>query len=392
MKNNSSHFNFTEKALESLPIPEKVATYYDSGSTDGLCVIITYGGTKTYYAYMKFHGMPKRVKIGRVGKIKLVAARAMAKDLKTKAEHDEDPALERQDKLKDMTLKQFYETQYVPRHSAAFKKQNSQRNERSVFYNNLGPFHNRKMISVSTDEIRRLHQKIREEKSPVTANRALALISHLYTKALEWGYPARHGNPAIGVKLFKEKSRERFIQDHEFERFFTALKDEPHQLFKNYVLLSLFIGQRKSNILAMRWKDIDFTNGVVYFADTKNGESQHIPITKQALALLRGMKKGAKEEWVFPSEKSASGHFEEPKKLWNAFLERAGIEDLRLHDLRRTLATRMAVNNASPLILQKAMGHKTMKASLVYARMTTDPVRNEMQKATDKMLEYRKTK
>ena len=101
----SNHINFTEKVLESLPIPQdkRPATYYDSGQA-GLCVIITYGGAKTYYFYAKVLGVPKRVKIGRVGVTKLVEARMKARELRTVADQGNDPSQERNEALRDMTL------------------------------------------------------------------------------------------------------------------------------------------------------------------------------------------------------------------------------------------------------------------------------------------------
>ena len=113
----SNRFNFTERALAALPVPMTgSAVYYDTGSMDGLCVIVTYGGTKTYYAYMKFQGVPRRVKIARVGQMKLIEARMKAHTLKERSLRGEDPSSERRDALKDMTLRQYYENIYVPQH------------------------------------------------------------------------------------------------------------------------------------------------------------------------------------------------------------------------------------------------------------------------------------
>ncbi|MBE6461205.1 MAG: DUF4102 domain-containing protein, partial [Alphaproteobacteria bacterium] len=108
----TNHINFTEKTLAELPIPtdKRPMTYYDNGQP-GLCIIVTYGGTKTYYFYTKFLGVPKRVKIGRVGVTKLVEARMKARELRTIADHGTDPGQERNEILRDMTLKQFFDTQ-----------------------------------------------------------------------------------------------------------------------------------------------------------------------------------------------------------------------------------------------------------------------------------------
>ena len=85
---------------------------------------------------------------------------------------------------------------------------------------------------------------------------------------------------------------------------------------------------------------------------------------------------------------SASGHYEEPKRAWHSLLKRAGIENLRLHDLRRTLGSYQAINGSSLQIIGKSLGHKSMQSTQVYARLMNDPIRQSTNSAIDKMLEY----
>ena len=387
MQNN--HINFTEKNLLELPIPtsDKAAVYYDSGQA-GLCVMITYGGTKTYYFYTKFLGTPKRVKIGRVGVTKLVDARMKARELRIEADKGNDPSQERNKALRDMTLKQFFDTQYFPRHVKVYTRPKSQAKADTMFRNYLGEFHNRKMISITRIDMERLHMSLRDRISLYTANRTLALIKHMYNKAIEWGYPARHGNPAVGIKMFRERSRERFLLPDEIKRFFAALNEEPNEVFKNYVLLSLYIGQRRQNILSMRWSNVNFELGHIWFPDSKNGDPQKIPLIIQAREILTEMRKYAINDWVFPSEGSKSGHLEDLHRPWYALLKRAGIEDLRIHDLRRTFGSYQAITGASLHIIGKALEDKTVAATQVYSRLTMDPIRDSMQRGVDKMLEF----
>ena len=315
MSNN--HINFTEKGLANLPTPadKRPVTYYDTGQA-GLCLIATYGGTKTYYFYAKVLGVPKRVKIGRVGVTKLVEARMKARELRTEADKGNDPAQERNEALRDMTLKQFFNTQYFPRHVKVYTRPKSQAKAETMFRNYLGEFHNRKMISITRADLERMHVTLRDRISLYTANRTLALVKHMYNKAIEWGYPSRHGNPAVGIKMFRERSRERFLLPDEIKRFFAALNEEPNEVFKNYVLLSLYIGQRRQNMLSMRWSNVDLELEYVLFPDSKNGDPQKIPLIIQAKDILTEMRKYAINDWVFPSEGSKSGHLEDLHRPW----------------------------------------------------------------------------
>lgn len=387
MSNN--HINFTEKGLANLPTPadKSPVTYYDTGQA-GLCLIATYGGTKTYYFYAKVLGVPKRVKIGRVGVTKLVEARMKARELRTEADKGNDPAQERNEALRDMTLKQFFNTQYFPRHVKVYTRPKSQAKADTMFRNYLGEFHNRKMISITRADLERMHVTLRDRISLYTANRTLALVKHMYNKAIEWGYPSWHGNPAVGIKMFRERSRERFLLPDEIKRFFAALNEEPNEVFKNYVLLSLYIGQRRQNMLSMRWSNVDLELEYVLFPDSKNGDPQKIPLIIQAKDILTEMRKYAINDWVFPSEDSKSGHLEDLHRPWYALLKRAGIEDLRVHDLRRTFGSYQAITGASLHIIGKALGDKTSIATQVYSRLTMDPIRDSIQRGADKMLEF----
>ena len=389
----TNRFNFTEKVLAALPVPtdKKPVTYYDDGQA-GLCVIVTYGGAKTYYAYMKFQGTPKRIKIGRVGVTKLIEARVKTRELKATADKGVDPSEERRDALKDITLKQFFDDVYFPRYSQVYKRPKSQAKDESMFRNYLAPVHQRKMTSITRTDLEQIHKDLNSRISPYTANRALGLVKHMYNKAFDWGYPKRHGNPALGIKMFREKSRERFLMPDELNRFFTALAEESNELFKNYVLLSLFIGQRRQNMLEMRWSNIDLTLGAALFPDSKNGDPQRIPLITQSIEILKNMRQHATDDWVFSSNVgSKSGHVEDFHRPWYALLKRAQIADLRFHDLRRTFASYQAINGASSFVLGKALGDKTDAAVKVYARLNDDPVRQSIQSAANMMLGYAKT-
>lgn len=388
----SQHINFTEKGIATLPIPTKQdgqAIYYDSGSRDGLMLIATYGGTKTFYHYVFFEKKPVRTKIGRWPQFKVAAARAVAHTMSENAtQNGTHPGEKRRDNLRDITLKQFYETVYRPEYSLVYKKSRSVANDDSIFTHRLGEFHNRYLHSIQTSELEKLHNQTKQTHSPYTANRVLSLIKHMYVIAAKYGYVKGHENPAAGIRKFAEKSRDRFLQSDELKRFFNALDAEDNEVFKNYVLISLFSGQRRGNILGLRWSQIDLNNGFMYLPDTKNSEPMQVPITGQLRDLLEKIKQNAKSDWVLPSNKSQSGHLEDPKRPWRDLLAHAGIDNLRLHDLRRTMGSYQAITGASTNIIGKSLGHKSTSATMVYARLSADPIRESMQKATDKMLEF----
>lgn len=386
----TERIKFTQKTIDALPVPESgQKIYYDTDSNDGLCLIASYGGSKTYFLQMYFRGRGIKTKIGSAKIMKLAEAKIKAHTLRKRAEQGIDPSQERNEVLRDMTLKQFFYDQYYPRHVKVHTRPKTQAKDDTMFRNNLAAFHGRKMMSITKEDVERLHIELKDRISLYTANRAIGLLKHMYNKAIDWGYPAHSGNPVVGIKMFKERSRERFLQPDEINRFFAALYEDPNELFKNYVLLSLFIGQRRQNMLSMRWSCVDLTLGIVSFPDSKNGEPQRIPLITQAWDILKEMRKHATDDWVFPSQNgSKSGHVEDLHRPWYALLKRAGIENMRFHDLRRTFGSYQAITGAGSFVLGKALGDKTNAAVRVYARLTMDPIRDSIQRGADKMLEF----
>jgi integrase len=151
-----------------------------------------------------------------------------------------------------------------------------------------------------------------------------------------------------------------------------------------FFTLSLLTGARRQSLLAMRWVDINLEQArwVVPATWSKHGDEMVVPLTREAVAILSGMKerRGA-SPWVFPSEKAKSGHLEEPKAAWMRLLQAAGIADLRLHDLRRTFGSRLAETGASGAVIAAAMGHKSLQSARSYLHLQVDAVREAAERA-----------
>ncbi|MBS0236033.1 MAG: site-specific integrase [Proteobacteria bacterium] len=213
----------------------------------------------------------------------------------------------------------------------------------------------------------------------------------IYNKAIEWGWDGV--NPSNGIKKFKEKSRDRFLQQNELPRFFDALAEEPNEVVRDYILLSMFTGARKSNMLAMRWCDIDLDMAIWRIPDTKNGDPVVIPLVGIALEILKKRKLSndatgfIEHPYVFPGQKP-NKPIADPKRTWKRVLKISGISNLRLHDLRRTLGSWQAMTGATTAVIGKSLGHKSKHATAVYERLQLDPVRAAFEAATEAMYKH----
>ena len=241
---------------------------------------------------------------------------------------------------------------------------------------------NRKLDAIDNAAVRALHAGIGKTHRTM-ANRVVELLSSIYNRAIEAGY--RGGNPTTGIKPYKETKRDRFIQGGELPRFFTALAEDTSADFKHFVLLSLLTGARRNNVLAMRWQDADIKAATWRIPQTKNDDPQVVALVPEAVELLRE-RKPQDEGYVFPAP-SKAGYMTPPKKRWTALLKRADVADLHIHDLRRSLGSWQAISGASLAIIGKSLGHKSADATMIYARLSLDPVRASLNTATSAMLE-----
>ena len=389
----SETINFTKTMIEKLPIPKSALAYYGDIKEKGLSLYITTTGVITFFVRKRINGKDERVIIGNFPEISVENARKIALKIKSEIAQGINPN-EEKDRLKqEITFGELFE-EFMDRYSKK-EKVTWERDQREVT-RLCGKWFKRKISSITSQEVRIFHEKTRDENGLYQANRMLARICVIYNKAIEWGYKGE--NPTKGIKKFKEKSRDRFIQMDELPRFFKALESEENEVARDYIYISLYTGARRANVLEMRFDEINFVGTEWRIPKTKNGDSLTVPLIKEAIDVLKNRRKqnermelpSLQQQYVFPSLTSKSGHLEEPKKAWGRILKKAAIENLRLHDIRRTLGSYQAITGASLPIIGKSLGHKSSQATQVYSRMNLDPVRQSMEKAGGLISEHKK--
>lgn len=387
-KYSSNTINFTKQAIVNIPSPSSGRTYIYDQKVQSLGVMVYPSGTRTFFLYARSNGRPQKIIIGRFPDFSIDQARIKAMEMKTSIAHGNDPYAEKIAKRKEVTFGELF-SRYLEEHAKKHKKSwkfDEEQYDRHI----KKEFGSHKLSQINSEKVRKFHQKLGADIGKTGANRVLATISSVFGRATEWAI-WNEENPTKRVRKFKQKSRERFLKGSELPKFFKALSEECNTTARDYVLISLLTGARKTNALTMQWKHIDFNAGVwcIPGEESKNGEILTIPLTQEALEILNTRKKLQKQKkqkskYVFPGSGEA-GHLADPKKSWKRILERAEIEDLRLHDLRRTLGSWQAATGANSFIIGKSLGHKSPQSTAIYARLDTDPVRNSMQTAVSAM-------
>jgi integrase len=388
MKLKDRKFNFTKRIIDSLP-NAKNRDYYHDTKEKNLILQITSKGSKAFYFYKKFEGKPLRIKLGDYPALSIERARTKAMEYKVKIANDVNPARENKRLNQMMTFEELFDDyieNYAKNHKKSWEKDIPKKN----LY--LKPILNKKISRIDIDDIRNLHNQISsngvdkgEKKKIYIANRVLQLTKAIFNYAINSGIDIN--NPCKKVKLFTEKSRDRYLLKDEMGRFFRALDEEANETIKDYVYISLFTGARKSNVLSMRWQDINFDAEQWKIQETKNGDSLTIPLHNEVIDILEARLKKNKgnSQYVFPSD-SSKGHLIDPKRAWKRILQKANIQDFRIHDLRRTFGSYQAMLGASGFIIGKSLGHKSQKATAVYSRLDIDPVKQSQNLAIKEMM------
>ena len=387
MPADQNAFPFTHSRLEAIKPPAKDRNTYRDTKVAGLSFVITANNSKSFYFVKRIGKRITRMRIGGYPEISIDDARRAVQKLTGDIAKGEAPRTSKQEKAKaaDPTVAELFEhwhETYAKTHKKTWQE------DRRVFDKYCTLLHKKRLSLLTKGDIVKWHQKIGEKHGRYQANRAFQLVRSLFRVGDEIGYDGP--NPCNKVRMFPEESRERFLMPDELKRFHEAVMEES-PLWRDLLLLLLFTGQRKRNVCRIQWKDLDFERGLWYVAgeQLKNGSPLVVVLSTQAANILN-MRNNAPDkhaDWVFPSERS-KGPVVDAKKAWERVRERSGLTDVRMHDLRRTLGSWQALTGTSLQIIGKSLGHKTMKATEIYARLTTDPVREAVEKATQKMAEH----
>lgn len=373
--------NFTESFISKLEVKKERYEVYDD-KVKGLSCRVTSSGAKSFYVRKKLNGKAVRVCLGSYPFISVEKARKFAYEKLNMIADDINPNVEKK-KISDQIKFGELFKKYCDDYAVLNTKPRTFQENMGVYNRYLRCFEGRRISSISKEEIRSYVIQLYKEKGNFVANKALKLFRHILNKGIEWGLDIP--NPTIGIKKYQEKSRDRYLNSDEIARFIEAVDTYPDDYVRAYFLLSLYVGQRRSNMLSMRWSDIDFNNAVWRIEETKNGEPMNVPLVEQAMLILKDLRTRSVSEWVFPSKTSKSGHYEEPKRAFKTILNKAHIENFRIHDLRRTLGSYEAITGTSLHIIGKSLGHKSSQSTEVYARLSLDPIRNAAQRACNQM-------
>jgi integrase len=372
----------TKRFVDLLQPADKDRFLWDD-DLPGFGVRVKPTGIKSYIIQYRQGGKSRRLTLGRHGVLASDQARRLAKVRLGDVAHGQDPALERREERRAPTVKDLADD-YMERHALPNKRPSSIRNDRSMLEKTVIPALGAKKVKdVSRRDIETVFLSMQE--TPYRANRVRALMSKMFSLALAWGW--RENNPVLGIAKFQEEKRERWLREEELQRLFAVLAAHPNQRAANVIRLLILTGARKTEVMHATWDQLDFDRAVWTKPShtTKQKRTEHIPLSEQAIAILRDMKAQATPEAVhaFPGEIPGQP-IQCVKKFWEETRLAANLPDVRLHDLRHTFASHLVSSGVSLPIVGRLLGHTQPQTTQRYAHFADDPLREAVNKFMSK--------
>lgn len=360
------------KALVEKTPPESSDLFLWDTETPGFGIKITPKGKRIYVAQYRVAGISRRVTIGRHGILTIDKAREDAKARLAEAELGGDPGKAKIDLRHGPTVKELG-ARYLEEHAIQKKKKSSADDDKSMLENHIYPsFGSEKVSTITRGQISDLHHSLKDK--PYAANRVLALLSKMFALSEKWGYRQDNTNPCKHVEKYKEMKRKRFLNSDELSALGKALSDiekdgsEPPQALAAIRLL-IFSGCRLSEILTLKWSYINWDLDALFLPDSKTG-AKTIPLNGPARLILENQPVIEENEFIFTGHRE-SQHLVGLGHIWQRIRERAGIPDVRIHDLRHSYASVGAAAGLGLPQIGALLGHTQASTTERYAHLST---------------------
>lgn len=361
--------NFANNAV--CPEGKTKENYYDTAITGFILEVRSTGGKTYALRYKDQHGRQCQHKIGDWKSVSFDKARNAAQILRSKVVLGENPSEERRTKRSVPTLAEFCEEKYLP-FIKGYKR--SWRSDDSLLRCHVLPRFGKSHLNKITEQaVIEFHHSMRANGYALgMANRGLVLLKYIFNLALKWQTPGVESNPAAGVKLFEaNNARERFLTAEEVQRLRDAIEKSRNPQLKYIVPLLLLLGCRKQELIESRWTDFDLAHRTWRIPMSKSGKARHVPLSSAVLSILAQLPRFEGSPFVIPNPETLKPYVQ-IHRSWDYARKAAGLPEVRMHDLRHSMASNMVNSGRSIYEVAKVLGHSQLKTSQRYAHLSQE--------------------
>lgn len=362
----------------------------------GFGVKIAKGGRKTYvckYRVGSGRSAPtRRMTIGAHGSPWTPdQAREHAKKLLGRVANGADPARQKQDAMKQITVAELCDLYLLQ--GTGTKKQSTISTDLGRINRHIKPLLGRKKVpEVTRADITRFLQDVANGKTASdvktglhgraivrggkgTATRTVGLLGGIFSFAFDSGLIKE--NPVRGINRFPDKKGQRYLSNKELGALGEAIADASRSGANPSAIailkLLIFTGARRGEIEGLMWRNVDFSSGYLRLGDSKTGQKS-IPLNSSALSVLAKAHREDASGFVFPAFRG-NGHYVGTSKVWGLVREAAGLNDVRIHDLRHSFASLAVSGGASLPMIGALLGHSDAATTQRYAHLHDDPIK-----------------
>ena len=352
--------------LRALPPPGKRKVRYFDSIVRGMMIERRPTGSTAYIRYRDQRGRQREYRIGSLGTITLEQARRKAKELLAQASLGADPAAKRAALKAVLTIAIFVDEHYLPDCERRLLSYKNQIAYAARIKRRLG---RKALDEVTWADVSGFKEAlVREGLANGTVNRHLATLRAMYNQAKRCG-KFKGENPAAAPGMLHEQHRERFLTLEQDKALILALAQDPNEGAATAIAVLMVTGARKSEVTRAEWRHVDFDRQELLVPRSKNGRPRRVPLPPVAISLLQVQRRrcAANERYVFPGNVPECP-IEDLRRVWTRTKKAAGLPaDLRIHDLRHSMASRLA-NVGTPLNeIGAILGHRTLSTTQRYA-------------------------
>jgi len=351
--------------------PGKRKTDWWDETVRGLVLEVRATGGKTFYfRYQDPYGRQRAMKICTYGDITLDKVRKEAQRLRSEATLGGDPAAKKDERKAVMTYAEL-----AAQHLADAKLYQRSYDTTEMFMRRhiLPQWGRKKLVEIDQRGVAQwLADKGREGLAPATVEKIRVIFGRSFELAIRWGLPGAERNPVRGIPRRPiNNARNRFLTAEEAERLKVAVSRSRNPQLQYIVGLLLLTGARLRELLHAEWKNIDIDRRLWLIPMSKTGKPRHVPLSQAAIDIVNALPRFKDCPYLVPNP-STKKPFTDIKHPWDTARKEAGLEDVRLHDLRHSAASFMVNNGVDLFVVGKVLGHASIQSTTRYSHLAND--------------------
>jgi len=373
----------TKRVIEATEPGSKEVSVWD-GALPGFGLRVMPSGRKSYVVQYRAGRRSRRITLGPTSIITPDQARTRAIAILSEVRAGKDPAADRdvgRTAMLVIELAQRFDDQHIAIRIKESTAREYRRNLRRFILPAIGRM---KVTEVTRADIAKFHHDLRH--IPYQANRCLEIISKMFNLAEVWGLRADGSNPRRHLQKYPEKKRERYLSPAELKRIGEVLREveaEGRELASAVLAIRLLIytGCRLSEITKLKWEYVDLEGSALHLPDSKTG-AKTVHVGRPAVELLEGAPVIVGNPWVITG-KIEGGRLTDLQPFWQRVRARAGLHDVRIHDLRHTFASTAVGAGQSLPMIGALLGHTQVQTTARYAHLASAPVKGAAEVISD---------